>query len=496
MPKSSCRISSIVTFLMTLGLALAFIGLTGEWTSGMGLVVKILLSLLVSGLAAALLYSFMRTPIVVNEEVTTRTQKLAASNQVLKSEISDWERAEVALQESEARFRSLFQATFEGILIHDQGRILHANETAAAMVGYEVQDVIGMNVVELVTSESQELLKQIFQELAEDPRAKRDAFELVVKRRDGSTYHAEILGKPFTWEGKDVRVAAFRDITERRQAQLTLEQANEVLEHKVDERTTELMEQRAHLVQSEKMAALGQLVAGVAHEINTPLGAMKSNNDVFIRTVDKLRTIVEAEDMPQEIREHSQMHRIFDSVEKLNHINRDAVERIVTIVGSLRKFARLDQAEVDDVDIHEGIDSTLTLVHHQLKNRIEVNRNFGALPLVSCHPGQINQVLMNILVNASQAIEGNGEITIATSTMGENSVRIDISDTGKGIDKDQLARIFDPGFTTKGSGVGTGLGLSIVHQIIDEHGGSIEVESEPGEGSTFSIILPVQNDAT
>lgn len=281
------------------------------------------------------------------------------------------------------------------------------------------------------------------------------------------------------------------DVTDRRKLEDDLEKANADLERKVEERTLELRNKQSQLVQSEKMAALGHLVAGVAHEINTPLGALKSNNDLLIRALAKLKAIVEAPETPCDIREDQGLARIMSSIEDLNSINKNAMERIVSIVRSLRKFARLDEAERDKVDLHEGLESTLTLVHHELKNRIDVHKNYGKLPLITCYPNQINQVFMNILVNASQAIEGRGEIFVDTYTQDDNVV-VEIRDTGKGVPSEDLERIFDPGFTTKGSGVGTGLGLSIVYQIVQDHKGSIEVTSEVGKGTTFRIILPIQ----
>lgn len=157
----------------------------------------------------------------------------------------------------------------------------------------------------------------------------------------------------------------------------------------------------------------------------------------------------------------------------------------------MRSFARLDEAEFQTVDIHEGLDSTLDLVNHQMKGKIEVRKNYGSnVRQVECYPNQLNQVFMNLLVNASQAIDDTGTITITTESTGDD-VTVSIRDTGRGISKEDLERVFDPGFTTKGVGVGTGLGLSISYQIIEDHSGRIEVESEPDVGSTFKIVIPV-----
>ena len=158
----------------------------------------------------------------------------------------------------------------------------------------------------------------------------------------------------------------------------------------------------------------------------------------------------------------------------------------------MRHFARLDSSEVEQVDLHKGLESTLALVNHKLKGRIQVVREFGDIPAVECHGSQINQVFMNLLVNAIQAIEGKGRITIRSWVEGPQ-VRVAFQDTGQGIAEADLPKVFDPGFTTKGVGVGTGLGLSIVHQIVEEHRGQIEVQSELGQGTCVTLSLPLRH---
>lgn len=279
-----------------------------------------------------------------------------------------------------------------------------------------------------------------------------------------------------------------RDVTKRRQLEQDLISAKENLEEKVRERTRELQEKQVQLIQSEKMASLGNLVAGVAHEINTPIGALSSNNDLFIRYINKMKAILESDLKDKQILD--QLQKLFENIDKLNSVNRTASDRIINIVRSLKNFARIDQAEKDTVDLHEGLDTTLTLIHHEVKNRIKINKEYGLTQKVHCFPNQINQVFMNILVNASQAIEKEGTITIKTYSENSYAV-IEISDNGEGIPEDKLGKIFDPGFTTKGVGVGTGLGLSIVHQIIENHRGSISVNSRVNQGTSFKIMLPI-----
>ncbi len=251
----------------------------------------------------------------------------------------------------------------------------------------------------------------------------------------------------------------------------------------------ELRQKQTRLVQLEKMATLGNLVAGVAHEVNTPLAALASNNDLFIRAVSKMRVILAGLHTQDQSRELAELDDLLAKCEKLNQVNRDAAERMMKIVTSLRTIARHDPAEPGQVDINQGLDSTLTLIHDHLKGRITVDREFETLPEVTGFPNQINQVFMNVLVNAEQAIEGEGQIRVRTYSENQNVV-IEITDSGCGIPAEDLDRIFEAGFTTKEVGIGTGLGLSIIRQIIEDHGGKIEVESLVGKGTTFRIILP------
>lgn len=277
---------------------------------------------------------------------------------------------------------------------------------------------------------------------------------------------------------------------ERRRSAEALRQAHLDLERKVEERTRELQKKQGQLVQSEKMAALGQLVAGIAHEVNTPLGAINSNNETLSRTFKKLRAQLTTE--PAVL---ARTGKFLDIGERLCRVSDDAIARIIRIVSGMRNFARLDQGDWDRVDLRECIESTLVLVNHMLKGRIKVERQYADLPLVECHVNQINQVFMNLFVNAAQAIRGKGCLRITARSAGDQVI-IAVADDGVGIAPEHLTRIFDPGFTTKGLGVGTGLGLAIVHQIVEDHRGHIQVESEPDGGTCVTLALPVQHSST
>ena len=273
------------------------------------------------------------------------------------------------------------------------------------------------------------------------------------------------------------------------QITITINQARflEQIQHqkaKIEEALLKVKQAQAQLVQSEKMAALGQLVAGVAHEINTPIGSISSNNSIFNKCTGKLKEVLAGE--TPNTNKANQLLQMLEETIKFNTI---ACERINDIVKSLKNFARLDESDLKRVDIHEGINSTLTLLRHELKDRIKIITNFSNIAQIECYPNLLNQVFMNLLVNAYQSIENKGTITITTKET-SNKASISITDTGSGISEKDLSKIFDPGFTTKGVGVGTGLGLSICFQIIEKHKGKILVESQEGIGTTFTIIIP------
>ena len=234
----------------------------------------------------------------------------------------------------------------------------------------------------------------------------------------------------------------------------------------------ELKETQIQLINSEKMASLGQLVAGVAHEINTPVASIKSNNTIVSKLVDSIEDT--------ELR---------DILKDINDIDREAVSRISNIVTSLKKYVRLDEAELQETDINNELDLTLELLRHETKNRINVIKNYSELPMIKCYPNLLNQAFTNILINACQAIEGNGTITITTECNDKDLI-VKIKDTGKGIPKNLQDKIFTAGYTTKGIGVGTGLGLAICKKIIEKHNGGIIVNSAIGTGCEFIITIP------
>ncbi len=276
------------------------------------------------------------------------------------------------------------------------------------------------------------------------------------------------------------------------------------LERKVEGRTRELEQKNLELedtlnklqqmqkqvIIQEKMATLGQLVAGLTHEINTPIGAIRSMNDTKSRAVMKLQTAL-GNGAPDTAGKDHEIRKVLKVILKADQLIDQGTERLHEIIRNLENFARLDEAETAMTDIHEGLDSVLGLIKHDLLTNIEVVREYSEIPPFVCHARKLNQVFLNILKNACQAIEDKGRITITTS-LKNNMVHVAIRDTGKGINPDELRTIFDPGFTTKNSVVRASLGLSICSQIIQEHHGKINVESQPGKGSVFTVIIPTE----
>jgi signal transduction histidine kinase len=294
------------------------------------------------------------------------------------------------------------------------------------------------------------------------------------------------------WEGQPGALTFFDDVTERQHLE-------------------------GQLLQSEKMASVGQLAAGVAHEINNPAGFISSNLNTLSEYVPEIIGFAEAYRREaaslteasgnggsavflkealarlKAVEADEDMDFILNDLSELVSECREGIERIRRIVADLKNFAHPGDEKVTHADLNENLASTLNIVWNELKYKAEVVTDYGDLPLVPCIPQQLNQVFMNLLVNAAQAIEGKGEIRIGTACKG-NWVEVRISDTGTGIAPENLSRIFDPFFTTKEVGKGTGLGLNLSYNIVKKHGGDLGVESALGKGTTFCVRIPVPED--
>ncbi|MBC8145665.1 MAG: tetratricopeptide repeat protein [bacterium] len=267
----------------------------------------------------------------------------------------------------------------------------------------------------------------------------------------------------------------------------------------IEQAHRELKDAQTQLVHSEKMASLGQLTAGIAHEINNPVNFIRNSTSPLRRDLDEVRSIVSRaiEDEPEEFRERVtkrmaelDLDVVRAEIDALLRGIEDGASRTAEIVQGLRTFSRLDEDDMKPTDLIEGIESTLRLLGSRLGERITIVRAFDPIPLVDCRPGQINQVVMNLLSNAIDAIELDGEIRISTTCV-NGEVSVVIADNGRGINPEHRDRLFEPFFTTKPAGKGTGLGLSISHSIVEAHRGRLDVESSPGAGSAFALVIPV-----
>jgi signal transduction histidine kinase len=307
--------------------------------------------------------------------------------------------------------------------------------------------------------------------------------------------------------------ASYRDLNKSNR---DLESVNDSLEERVEDRTQklslaydDLKESQVQLVQAEKMSSLGELVAGISHEINTPLWYLISNSTVLQERMESVNEFigigegmiagVKSGNAKESVgRGLTDMHRMLkdglkDDIDEAGDLIKDSIdglEELTELAQSLKDFSRLDRARHGEFDVNDGLDKTLLIAKNRLKNKATIHKYYGEIPTVNCSPSQINQIFLNLLTNAADAIEETGDIVIRTVEEG-NRVRISIADTGSGIAPDILSKIRDPFFTTKEVGKGTGLGLSIVDQIVQSHGGELLIDSEPGKGTTVTIVLPI-----
>jgi PAS domain S-box-containing protein len=440
--------------------------------------------------------------------------------------------------------------TPESVIATDQeGRIKYVNPGTEKMFGYPAKELLDQELEILTTELYKERIQNEIYKTAASGRVWTG--ELLNRRKDGKLFYVSTsVSKMADREGNFIALVWFqRDITQTKRYQeemikieqekaetlrilhenetainRSLNKAKRELQEKnleLEKRTHELEGEKkrlkeayeklnqiqAQLIQSEKLASLGQLSAGVAHELNNPIGFVHSNLgtlDEYVQDLKKLLT--EYVELEQRMSAHGQcaeplrqirelkrnigLDHILEDFDKLINESKEGTSRVKNIVQNLKNFSYMDKGELQLADLNQGIESTLSIVHNELKYRAEVIKEYGSLPQIACFPQQLNQVFMNLLVNAAQAIETKGTIRIKTYQRGTEVV-VEISDDGVGIPKENLKHIFEPFFTTKEVGKGTGLGLSVVYGIIQNHKGKIEVESGIKKGSTFRVILPL-----
>lgn len=379
-------------------------------------------------------------------------------------DITERQRTEEVIRESELRYKLLTEATFDGIAIHDQGILLEVNTGLERMFGYESGELIGRSMWDLIAEESHEYVVRKLQDGASGP------YEFVGRRKDGSPILGEVVARPYRYRGQDVRLVAGRDITGRKQLEFQMTRHTEELARQVAERTAEIATLESQRAQVEKLAAVGQLAAAVAHEINNPIAGIKNAFTLVKQAVDRAHPHAEFVEM----------------------IDRE-IARVAAIVRNMYQLYRKEPSRVEAVDLQLLCRDLEELFAKRLSQQ-------GILFSVSLPPSSTNlvvpqsdllQVLMNLIQNAIDS-SAHGRAIRVKVHQDQSLVVISVSDEGDGISPDVLPHIFDPFFTTKTEKdqKGMGLGLSVSQSLVMAMGGRIDVQTEPGSGSTFSVVLP------
>ena len=400
-------------------------------------------------------------------ELTVKHEQLSTLFKTVESIRRDWERTMDCIDDLV-------------VMLDPQGRVKRCNRSTASITALPKEKIIGLDWGGFTRSVGMPVLGP------DEPSA--EFFHQGLQRWLHCSYY------PGGADGSELgAVITFHDTTQSKLA--TLE---------IDKAYAELKVTQGQMIQQEKMASIGQLAAGVAHEINNPTGFIMSNLGTLGKYVERLVQFIAAQQealgglVPAEeaqrsslLRDRLKVDRIIGDLPDLIRESLGGTERVKAIVQNLKSFSRQDDSLCQLTDLRECIESTINIVWNEIKYKVTLNREYGELPRVMCYPQQLNQVIMNLLVNAEHAIEARGEITIRT-WQGDGSVFIAVSDTGSGIAAEHREHIFEPFFTTKEAGKGTGLGLSISSNIVKKHGGDIAVQSEPGKGTTFTVSLPLE----
>ncbi len=385
------------------------------------------------------------------------------------------------------------------------GQLTWANAEWRTYTGIETFPVIATRAVH---TDQQSALEKTLMQMLDKP--KKLSRELQLQRHDGEYRWFQLLLAPCLEAEKLCCIAAaLFDLTDARMIEEQMMELNDSLEEMVEEQTRhlkqaneELKATQSQMLQNEKMASIGQLAAGVAHEINNPMGFITSNFNSLGKYLQKIAEYLNAQEQllkttataeqqaaQQTLRKKLKVDYLLEDSNDLIEESLDGAARVQKIVLDLKSFSRVDRAEVQAADLNECLDSTISIIWNELKYKVTLEKDYADLDPLRCLPQQLNQVFMNILVNASHAIEKQGTVSIRTWQDGDNQY-VSIRDNGSGIAEDDREKIFEPFFTTKEVGEGTGLGMSISYDIVKKHGGEIKLESELGVGTTFTLVFP------
>ena len=453
------------------------------------------------------------------------------------TDVTERKRAQDELRESEQKFRAFGEVAMDAILqIDDEGLINYWNYAAERMFGYSAEEVLGRSLHELLTlpryCEAYYRAQGHFARTGEGAAVNR-TLELTALRRTGEEFPIELSLSNFERAGRWNALGIVRDITERKRNEEALHEQAEYLRQEVEQRRnaqeelirqqrelaelnaglSEMVDQEVRknlekehaLIAKGKMASIGQLAAGVAHEINNPMAFISGNLNLLARYFDQMvryDNLLQAridsagllhKEVLGEIRASLDLQHILEEGVDVITESLDGAERVTKIVKDLKSFSRVDTIESESVALTSCMDNALNICINELKFRATIRKEYDSIPEVICNPGQLNQVFLNLLVNAGQAITPPGEIVLR-SWRDNDFVYASVSDTGAGIADDVRGRIFEPFFTTKAVGDGTGLGLYISYDIVKKHKGDILLESVVGKGSTFTVKLPLTRE--
>jgi len=417
--------------------------------------------------------SLIKANAEMEDRVQQRTSELLAKHEQLSSLFQQVRHAKIQWEQTMDCIDDIV------MLVGGDGCLLRCNKALIHFAGVDgYQDLLGLDWLKLLASCGLDLAR--------------------LNSRSQELYH-EASGRWFAvkwynYADKNGAVIALHDMTAIKKVSEELAKAYE------DLKTT-----HHRLVQQEKMASIGQLAAGVAHEINNPMGFISSNLETLGKYAERLRQFMAVQDevlkgvsdpeatgMLAEARKRLKIDYLLGDIPALVAESNDGAVRVRTIVQNLKGFSRTDLAEMEPASINECLERAISIAWNELKYKVTLERDFAELPTVNCYPQQLGQVFLNFLVNASHAIEQHGVIKVATRVE-EGNVAVSVTDTGCGIPEKNMDRIFEPFFTTKEIGTGTGLGLAISYEIVQTHGGTIDVVSEVGRGTTFTVRLPIGN---